>query len=218
MAKKISARNVTLNDLKNKFALQLVREPAFFPEWSSDLPEVTEAEKQFLNQVQAGFFNLMDYPPVLEDTVKIAVLSPLVQLAGLLLPPYYIKTEESISITAVDDSIAIDGKIDVLVLQDRLWMIVIESKQASFSILTGLAQILSYMLANTEKDKPVYGMITTGGSFIFVKLLNNKYSTSRVFELINPGNELYTVLSILKRLAQIASQGITEQEPYPHDS
>jgi hypothetical protein len=49
-------------------------------------------------------------------------------------------------------------------------------------------------------------MITTGGSFVFIKLVKGEipqYVTSRVFITRNPGNELYSVLRILKRLSQI---------------
>lgn len=147
----------------------------------------------------------MEYPPVLEDTIKVAVLSPLIHLAGLLLAPYHIKSEKTVSISAVDEGITIEGKIDVLVLQEQLWLIVIESKQPTFSIEAGLAQILSYMLARPNPERPAFGMITTGGSFVFIKLVDNQYSLSRVFELRNPGNELLTVLAILKRLAKLAS-------------
>jgi hypothetical protein len=83
---------------------------------------------------------------------------------------------------------------------------VIESKRVSFSIEAGLAQILAYMLGNPNPEKPSYGMIATGGSFIFVKLVNGespRYGTSNIFEIRNPGNELYDVLRILKRLTQL---------------
>jgi len=62
------------------------------------------------------------------------------------------------------------------------------------------------MLANPDPEKPSFGMITTGGSFIFLKLVKGEtlqYATSKVFELRNPDNELYDVLSILKHLTQL---------------
>ncbi|GGA25113.1 hypothetical protein CYANOKiyG1_40800 [Okeania sp. KiyG1] len=46
----------------------------------------------------------------------------------------------------------------------------------------------------------------TGGSFIFVKLIKTEvpqYATSKVFAIRNPGNELFDVLRILKRLSKI---------------
>jgi hypothetical protein len=63
------------------------------------------------------------------------------------------------------------------------------------------------MLANENQDKPCFGMITTGGSFVFIKLIKGEtpqYALSRVFELRNPGNELYSVLEVLKHLEQVA--------------
>ncbi len=64
------------------------------------------------------------------------------------------------------------------------------------------------MLATPPPEKPCFGMITTGGSFIFVKLVPGEtpqYVTSGVFELRNPGNDLYKVLSILKQLGRLSS-------------
>ncbi|MEG4406972.1 hypothetical protein [Microcoleus sp. MON2_D5] len=65
---------------------------------------------------------------------------------------------------------------------------VIESKRVSFSIEAGLAQILAYRLANPSPEKPNYGMIATGCSFIFVKLVKGelpRYSTSDLFGISN---------------------------------
>jgi len=207
MKNKVYARNVTLHDLRTQFGLRLVREPLFFTEWKSELPEVTELDKQLLDEVQAGFFNLIEYPPLLENTIKMAVLSPLLQRAGFFLPPFHIKSEESIQISSKDEGMIIEGRIDVLTLKEQLWVIVIESKQASFSITSGLAQLLAYMLASPNSEVPTYGMITTGADFIFIKLVSLKYGLSRAFDLYNPGNDLYEVLAILKRLAQLVLTG-----------
>ncbi|MEG4009215.1 hypothetical protein QUA41_20920 [Microcoleus sp. Pol11C1] len=38
---------------------------------------------------------------------------------------------------------------------------VIESKRVSFSIEVGLAQMLVYLLANPNRDKPGYGIVAT---------------------------------------------------------
>lgn len=222
MVQTIQAKDITLRDLVTQFGIQLVRDEQFFREWQDDLAEITDSEKQLLDRVQAGYFNLLNYPPLLEDAIKLAVLSPVLYLAGFYLFPFHIRSEQSIQITEEDEGVIITGKIDVLVLKEQLWVMVIESKKASFSIEAGLAQILAYMLANPNPEKPSFGMITTGGSFVFIKLVNPsaalrfkaersrgfkeqipRYATSRVFELLNPGNDLYTVLSILKRLSQI---------------
>jgi len=64
------------------------------------------------------------------------------------------------------------------------------------------------MLATPHPEKPSFGMITTGGSFIFVKLVKREtpqYALSDVFELRNRGNDLYSVLSVLKQLGRLSS-------------
>jgi hypothetical protein len=208
MSQTIRASDISLHDLKVKFGLQRTFDDQFFPEWQSvNLPEIREVDKHFLDRAKEGYFNLIEYPPLLEDTVKMAVLAPLLNLAGFYLYPFHTKSEYSVKIASKDGEITVDGKIDVLVLKEQFWVMVIESKRASFSIEAGLTQILSYMLAHENKEKHCLGMITTGGSFVFLKLVKGEspqYALSRVFELNNPGNDLYTVLSILKQLEQVA--------------
>jgi hypothetical protein len=170
------------------------------------LPEITDLDKQVMDRVKVGYFNLIKYPPLLEDTVKMAVLAPLLNFAGFYLYPFHTKSEYSVNISEEDGEMIVEGKIDVLVLKEQLWVMVIESKRATFSIEAGLGQILSYMLANPNQSKLGFGMITTGGSFVFIKLLNSdtpQYVLSKVFELNNPGNDLYAVLSVLKQLGQM---------------
>jgi hypothetical protein len=206
MNKTIHAKDISLHDLETQFGLQRIFDDHFFSEWQGDLPEITDLDKPLLDRLKAGYFNLIKYPPLLEDTVKMAVLGPLLYFAGFYLYPFHTKSEYSVTIETVDGERVVNGKIDVLVLKEKFWVMVIESKQAAFSIEAGLAQILAYMLANENQEKPCFGMITTGGSFVFIKLVKGKnpvYALSRVFELNNPGNELYTVLGVLKQLAQV---------------
>jgi predicted type IV restriction endonuclease len=173
MATNVHASDVTLNELKSKFNLELVRDNKnFFPEWQTDLPEITEVEKQVLDDVQTGYFNLIGYPSLVENLVQLSVLAPLLQLAGFFLHPLWIKSESSINIQSEDEEMTIEGKIDILVLKEQLWVLVIESKRAELSIKVGLAQILAYMLA-TPHHKPCFGLITNGGSFVFLKLVKN---------------------------------------------
>jgi hypothetical protein len=85
-------------------------------------------------------------------------------------------------------------------------VMLIESKRASYSVEVGLAQILAYMLGNPNSEKPSYGMITTGGTFVFIKLVRAeipRYALSDIFEVRNRGNALYDVLKILKHLSQV---------------
>ncbi len=206
MDQTIRAADVTLHDLEIRFGLRLVEDTQFFSEWQTGLPEITDLDEQLLDRVKAGYFNQVKYSPMLEDTVKLVVLGPLLSLTSFYQSPFHIKSGFSTSFSATDDGVTIEGKIDTLVLRERFWVTVIESKRAALSIEAGLAQILSYMLANPHPEQPGLGLITTGGSFAFIKLVNGEtpqYALSRIFELRNPGNDLYTVLRVLKRLGQL---------------
>lgn len=134
MVQTIQAKDITLRDLVTQFGIHLVRDEQFFREWQDDLLEITDSEKQLLDRVQAGYFNLLNYPPLLEDAIKLAVLSPLLYLAGFYLFPFHIRSEQTIQIMEEDEEVIITGKIDVLVLKEQLWVMVIESKKAFFPL------------------------------------------------------------------------------------
>ncbi len=208
MVQIIQAEKVTLYDLENKFKLRLATDEQFFQEWKGDLPEITDSDKQKLERVKASYFNLAKRP-MLEEMVKMVVLSPLLDLAGFYLPPFYSTSEESVEIIEEDEGVVIRGKIDVLVLQDQFWVIVIESKRAKFSLEPGIPQALAYMLANPNPEKPLFGLVTNGSNFIFLKLVKQEvpyYALSDEFTL-RRGNDLYTVLGILKHLGEVLIEG-----------
>jgi hypothetical protein len=207
MTQIIPAKETNLRYLIDNFGIQLVLDSQFFPEWQNDLPELTDLDKQLLDKVKTGYFNLLNYPPVLESVVRMAIVDPILFIGDFYIAPLYIKAEAAIEITSEDEGVIIKGKIDTLVLKDQFWVMVIESKQAEYSIEKGLAQILIYMLSNPYPHRPSFGMITSGGEFIFVKLVKGNtpnYALSKGFLTRNPGNELYDVLRILKRLTQLA--------------
>ena len=208
MTQTIQAKDVNLRYLIDNFGLQLVLDDQIFREWQDDVPEIKDLDKQLLDKVKAGYFNLLNYPPLLEDVVRMAIVDPILFIGDFYLAPFYVKSEEPIDIAVPDDDVIIKGKIDTLVFKNKLWVMIIESKKASFSIEEGLAQILVYMLGSPHPDKPCFGMIATGSEFIFVKLVKEnppRYALSKGFLMRNPGNELYDVLRILKRLTQLVS-------------
>ena len=202
MTQAIAARDITLRELKQTFGLQELQETGFFSEWSEFSISSNEMEKQALDRVKANFSELVADPPVLEDAVKLVVLSPLLDLAGFYRRPYRIETETSIEREAQDKGVAVHGRIDVLVLKDRLWLLVIESKRSDFSVTRAIPQALSYMVANEKTEQPTFGMITNGTEFLFLKAMQQEYGNSQLFSLVNPGNELWDVLRILKVLGE----------------
>ncbi|MBW4556250.1 MAG: restriction endonuclease subunit R [Trichormus sp. ATA11-4-KO1] len=217
MVQVIPAQNITLTYLKEKFALAKSEEPQFFTEWFDSLPKISELEKQYLDRVKKNYLSLFETAPLLEEAVKMVVLSPLLDLAGFYRYPFHIATEESIEISetiiiheaeqAESAKEIIKGKIDVLVIQKKLWILIIESKRYSFSLAKAIPQALTYMLAAPHANYPVYSLIMNGEDFQFIKILkqNNSaiYALSDRFTLYRRENELYKVLQILINIGQI---------------
>jgi Type I restriction enzyme R protein N terminus (HSDR_N) len=193
----LSADKITLDDLQRYFGLDDRPDPSAFLEWQQDLPALTDNDRDRLDN-----YNHLSKRPILEAMVKMVILSPLLELAGFYDAPFYSTSEKSIKISTQDDHITVRGKIDVLVTQDQLWILVIESKQSGIAIDSGIPQALTYMLAAPNQTKPLYGMVTNGNNFIFIKLQNNAYQFSDEFSLRRRG-DLYQVLAILKNLANI---------------
>lgn len=171
----------------------------------SDLQLLTDAEKSSLERVKSNYLNLTKRRPMSEEAVKMVVLSPLLDLAGFYQPHFEIETEKSIEISAVDENIIVKGNIDVLVLNKRLWVLVIESKSTKFDVLTALPQALAYMLDSPNIEQPTFGLLVNGREFVFVKLIQQekpKYARSYALS-IERDTEFQQVLSALKRISQL---------------
>ncbi|NJK38823.1 MAG: restriction endonuclease subunit R [Oscillatoriales cyanobacterium RM2_1_1] len=203
MVQTIPANEVTLRHLQQSFGLQQTQNSNFFSEWSEPHLELSSVEQEALDRVKANFVALMADPPLLENSVKMVVLAPLLDLAGFYHWPFRMETETSVEVVLEDEGLVIRGRIDVLVLKQRLWLLVIESKRSDFAVTRAIPQALAYMLGNPGTEPPTFGMITNGNEFLFLKATRQptaEYGNSRLFSLVNPENELYEVLQVLKRL------------------
>lgn len=200
MVQSIAAKDVTLRELKQNFGIQISQDAAFFNEWLDEFTPLSEEDHHLLDRVKANFLELMEDPPMLENTVKMVVLVPLLDLAGFYHKPFRLETETAIAVEMKDGGAIIRGRIDVLVIKNQLWLLVIESKRSDFAVTRAIPQALAYMLSNSETMHSTFGMITNGNEFLFLKTSQNQYANSRLFSLVNPNNELYEVLQILKHL------------------
>ena len=93
-------------------------------------------------------------------------------------------------------------------LKETFWLLVIESKRAEFSLRVGIPQALTYMLATPSPERPLYGLVTNGSNFVFLKLVRQGtpfYARSKEF-LLEEDGQLGQVLQILKRLAAIVAK------------
>lgn len=201
MVQTIFAKELSLYDLETQFALQLT-DDSCFTEWVSNV-NVTEVEKQALSRIRSNYLNLTRYRFMSEEAVKMVVLSPLLDLAGFYQPPFTIETETSVQISAEDEGVIVKGSIDVLVIQQKFWILVIESKATKFDVMTALPQGLAYMLSNNNSQQSRFALLINGREFVFVKLTRQdkpQYSLSQAFSIFKPENDLYNVLHLLKQI------------------
>ena len=106
MLQTIPATEVTLRELKQSFGLQQAQDPTFFPEWLEAHAALSEAEQHLLDRVKANFVGLIE-PPMLENSIKMVVLAPVLALAGFYHKPFRIKTEASVDLEMEDEGLVI---------------------------------------------------------------------------------------------------------------
>ncbi|KAF3885260.1 MULTISPECIES: type I restriction endonuclease subunit R [Nostocales] len=200
-----------LNQAHAKFNLSQNTDSEFFTEWYEDLPELTVSEKTFLDRLKRRYLYYAADGSITEGTVNIIMLSPLLEFLNLCDPPFKIQSEELVKVEIENggEEPLLEGFIDALVLQNRIWVVLIESKRYGLSIMQALGQTLAYIMANPNLEMPVFGMIMTGEDYIFLKLNQqaHQYALSNKFTLSNPReNELYQVVQVIKRIVSLVEQ------------
>lgn len=183
-------------------------EPDFFLEWMADLPVPSKIEQTRLDAVRKNYLYQIADGALLEDIVKLVILSPLLELAGFYSQPYKLHAEVPVEIEALGNNDEIlKGKINGLVLLDQLWVVVISSNKTTFDLEIALPQTLAYMAASPNSEQPLYSMVANGSSYLFVKMVGDRYDVSDLFGTRSQSrNNLYEVLKILKHLGALLTK------------
>ncbi len=200
----VTDRIKTFKELRRSFNLEQSKDSAFFNELSEDLEELTLEEKAGVGKIKKRFDYHREDGFLLEGTVNLLVVSPLLELAGFLDEPYQIRSPFGVEI-AINDTVEIlKGFIDTLVVNDNLWVLSLESKRSAIPVGAALPQLFAYMLAQPRQGAKAFGLATNGDEFTFLKLdfsgEQPAYGFSRAYSLLPVNHELDTVLKILKRL------------------
>jgi hypothetical protein len=191
----------SLAEAEARFELSFRPDPDFFTEWTLDLLPPTTAEQQRLDLIKQRYLYHRQLGHLLEGAVNFIVIAPLLELAGFDDPPFRLRSEASIRIEIADEEDKVyQGRIDSLIVQEHLWIVLVEAKRTSFSIDVALPQALAYMSANPSPELPTFGLVSNGAYSMFVKLQHQQYGFSEDFSLNRRRNELHDVLQILNRL------------------
>lgn len=215
MSVAITEAITTLAEAEQRFLLTRTEDETFFWEWSTNLPSLSDTEKAGLADLRRRYLyqRWSETRPwgrsqghLLESTVLLLFASPLLTLAGFYDPPFRVKAEASVQLTLQDPEETLQGRLDVLVLNDQLWVVVLESKKTTISVWSALPQTLAYLIATPHPEQPRFALMTNGDDSVFVKLeaaQGRRYNLSRVFAALTSNQELDGVLQILKHLGQV---------------
>ncbi|MBD2057859.1 type I restriction endonuclease subunit R [Oculatella sp. FACHB-28] len=209
MVQSLAISNLTLPELEEKQNLKLTDDPEFFAEWHEALPELSDEEKRYLEQVQQEYFDQTRMGQISEGLIKLIVVSPLLHLAGFYRYPFEVRLEEPVQIEVTEANELWRGRIDALVIKDFFWVLVVEAKNSVFGIDRAIPQALGYMLATPHPARLTYGLVTNGSSFAFIKLIQEpqpRYDVSDVMLLLPGRNVLFKVLQVMKQIGRMTGE------------
>ncbi|MGB3494735.1 MAG: hypothetical protein WBA57_18550 [Elainellaceae cyanobacterium] len=196
------SEKTTLKYLRDRFGLERTNDADFFQEWQDEQDSLSDAEASVLTRIRNRYFHQLDEGMMLENGVKMMIISPLLELAGFYDPPFRTRFEPPVNVAIDTGEDVLNGRIDALVVQNQLWVWVLEAKRTTFSLSLGIPQALAYMLANPIQSQPTYGLLCSGESFLFLKLQHQApliYGLFQHFNILSPG-DLESVLQGLKKI------------------
>lgn len=100
------------------FGLSRTVNPRFFTEWQEKLPALTAGEEAACDRIKASYLYNSAEGPLSESTVNLLLVSPLMYLSGFCDPPFKIRGEAPVEISAEEGETILRGRIDALVLQE----------------------------------------------------------------------------------------------------
>ncbi|MDY7014157.1 MAG: type I restriction endonuclease subunit R, partial [Cyanobacteriota bacterium] len=95
------SEKTTLKYLRENLGLERTNEADFFQEWQGEQSSPSDTEKQTLTRIRDRYFHQLDEGMMLENGVKMMIVSPLLELAGFYDPPFRTRFEPPVDV-AID--------------------------------------------------------------------------------------------------------------------
>ncbi|TAD79359.1 MAG: type I restriction endonuclease subunit R [Oscillatoriales cyanobacterium] len=207
----------SLEDVETQLGLIPNGDDAFFAEAFPTIDAIADSDRSSLDQLRDRFLYHWRSGKVDEGIVNLLVISPLLELAGFYDPPFRMRAEVPVTVESQVEGTTLRGRIDFLVIHQRFWRAIIESKDTTYDVSMALPQTLAYMAGTVQNNLPLYGVVTNGSHFLFLKVQKQDeqvfYGLSDEFALRSRPNALYSVLSILRQLAHIIADSSTVTNP-----
>ncbi|MEL6382661.1 MAG: type I restriction endonuclease subunit R [Cyanobacteria bacterium J06626_18] len=190
----------SFQELRDCLGLHRATDNAFFSEWQSWTANRKQDDQPFLDHLWQRYQNYYNAGLLTEGTVLFALVASLLEHLGFQDLPFFVRSEIPVRVEIEDRDEVYQGRVDVLVVRERLWVLTVEAKRSRFAADIALPQCLADMAAAAEK--PVLGMVTNGSEFMFCKLENWVYDFSDPFSLLSRQNRLCEVAAILTSLKE----------------
>lgn len=181
MASVINASSLTLQEVREQFGL----ESGFEEDFAGflELQDLSTTERERLARIRADWERYLSAGKVSEGEVKVLILSRLLVEAGYLSrEDLRVSLEEQVAEVEVEDgNRVIHGRMDVLVCQERrgdrvpLCVVAIETKNSEVDVRVGLPQLLFYMQSFLDRQPLVWGLVTNGEVYLFVRLVAGRF-------------------------------------------
>lgn len=194
-----------LAEAEQRFSLKRRDEPDFFEEWQQNLPSLTPTQQTALDVMRRRLLYHRAVGDLLEGAVTLLVASPLLDIAEFYDPPFRLKAEAAVEIAVDDGEEILRGRVDILILQQQLWVLALKAKKTAISLRSALPQAIAYMMANLTPERPLFGVLTNVDELLFIKLVakpNAEYGLSRAFSLYTLPSELAIAAPVFTHIGQ----------------
>jgi len=209
----------SFQELHDRLGLVRSSDDTFFQEWQNLTIAPSAENKRFLDALQQRYRYYYNSGLLTEGTILLSIVAPLLENIGFHEPPFFVQSKVSVphlkdafrtgsspafgggtsflcsTLEVKERDEIYRGRIDVLVIWHKLWVLIVEAKNSKFAADLALPQCLSYMSASSEPR--TFGMVTNGTDFIFCKLVNSLYDFSEPFSLLSRQNRFYEIAEIL---------------------
>lgn len=191
MVTTIYASSLSLKDVQQQFQLKQLLEKDY--NQFLELPTLTDIQQERIGQIRSNWMRHSAEGKVAEGEVKVLAISPLLIESGYFSESdLRLSLEERVREIEIEDGDrVIRGRMDLLVCRDQddqtpLCVLVIEAKNSGISTLSGLPQLLFYMQTFLERQDFVWGLVTNGEDYVFVRLERGVFRQFRALSLTFP--------------------------------
>lgn len=207
VVKVINASSLTLQEIRQQFQLQ----PEFLEDLAAFLPlqNLTPTQQERLTSIRADWDRYLSAGKVSEGEVKVLILSRLLVEAGYLSrEDLRVSLEEQVSEIEVEDGDRIlRGRMDLLVCREQeratvpLCVLAIETKNSAIDVRAGLPQLLFYMHSFLERQAAVWGLVTNGETYLFVRLVSGTFQLFP-YLVVSSASQAERILDVLTAIAR----------------